>query len=245
MPINTKIQLRKGSFSDWETTNPILASGEPGYDFTNSILKIGDGTTNWNLLDNHKHSSSDLTDFNSGVSGLLPITNIIGGSNITVTPSGSVFTIAVTGSLGLTTEEVDDRVSGLLIAGTGINLNYNDFNNTLTINTSGLQPSGNYSVVGHNHNISDITDFPPLLEGYNTFETVSKNLKSYPVAFNYTSGTLTSLVYTLPSGTITKTLTYTSGVLTSISLSGTVPSGIDLTKNLVYTSGTITSITYS
>ena len=196
-------------------------------------------------LNGHSHTSSNITDFNSSVSGLLPVTNIVGGANIDVVPSGSTYTISVSGSLGLTTEEVDDRVSSLLIAGTGISLNYNDNFNTLTINTSGLQPSGNYSVVGHNHNISDITDFPPLLEGYNSFETVSKNLKAYPVTFNYTSGVLTSLVYILPSGTITKTLNYTSGTLTSILLSGTVPSGIALTKNLVYTSGIITSINYS
>lgn len=78
-----------------------------------------------------------------------------------------------------------------------------------------------------------------------TFETVSKNLKAYPATFNYTNGTLTSIVYTLPSGTITKTLNYTSGTLTSIVLSGDTPAGIDLTKTLGYTSGDLTSITYS
>lgn len=83
------------------------------------------------------------------------------------------------------------------------------------------------------------------LESENTFETVSKNLKAYPASFNYTSGVLTSIVYTLPSGTITKTLNYTSGILTSIVLSGNTPSGIDLTKTLGYTGGGLTSITYS
>lgn len=78
-----------------------------------------------------------------------------------------------------------------------------------------------------------------------TFETVAKNLRAYPATFNYTSGTLTSIVYTLPSGTITKTLNYTSGTLTSIVLSGNTPTGIDLTKTLGYTGGILTSITYS
>jgi trimeric autotransporter adhesin len=78
-----------------------------------------------------------------------------------------------------------------------------------------------------------------------TFETVSKNLKAYPAAFNYTTGTLTSIVYTLPVGTITKTLNYTSGTLTSIVLSGDTPAGIDLTKTLGYTGDTLTSITYT
>ena len=113
----------------------------------------------------HSHTNSEITDFNSGVSGLLPVTDIIGGTNISVIPSGSVFTVNVSGSLGLTTEEVDDRVSNLLVAGTGITLNYNDNDNILTISSSGLQPSGNYSLVGHTHSSSNITDFNSSVSG--------------------------------------------------------------------------------
>jgi len=50
MPVNSTIQFRKGSSSLWSSTNPILASGEPGYDTTNSVLKIGDGSTAWSSL---------------------------------------------------------------------------------------------------------------------------------------------------------------------------------------------------
>jgi hypothetical protein len=78
-----------------------------------------------------------------------------------------------------------------------------------------------------------------------TFETVSKNLKGNPYALNYTSGKLTSIVYTLSNGTITKTLNYTGEKLTSIVLSGDTPAGINLTKTLSYTGDTLTSITYS
>ena len=83
-------------------------------------------------------------------------------------------------------------------------------------------------------------------EGFQeTFETVSKNLKGNPYALNYTSGKLTSIVYTLSNGTITKTLNYTDDKLTSIVLSGDTPTGINLTKTLSYTGDTLTSITYS
>lgn len=77
-----------------------------------------------------------------------------------------------------------------------------------------------------------------------TFETVSKNLKGYPYALNYTSGKLTNIVYTLPTGTITKTLNYTGEKLTSIVLSGNTPSGISLTKTLAYTGDNLSTITY-
>lgn len=89
-------------------------------------------------VNGHTHTSSNITDFASSVSSLLPVTNITGGSNITVSQSGTTYTVAVTGSLGLTTEEVDDRVSSLLVAGTGIGLSYDDNANSLTIAVSGL-----------------------------------------------------------------------------------------------------------
>lgn len=79
-----------------------------------------------------------------------------------------------------------------------------------------------------------------------TFETVSKNIRQFPYALNYTLGQLTSIVYTLPaSQSITKTLNYTGDKLTSIVLSGDTPSGIDLTKTLTYTGDTLTSVSYS
>jgi hypothetical protein len=50
MPVNTTIQIRKGTSSEWNDANPVLALGEPGYDSTNGIFKIGDGNTPWNDL---------------------------------------------------------------------------------------------------------------------------------------------------------------------------------------------------
>jgi len=47
---NTRLQFRKGTFAEWAAANPVLASGEPGYDITNKILKVGDGTTQFASL---------------------------------------------------------------------------------------------------------------------------------------------------------------------------------------------------
>jgi hypothetical protein len=74
-------------------------------------------------ISGHPHTSSDITNFNSSVSGLLP----------TVTGTGY------------------------------INSSFN--NNIYTISVSGLQPSGNYSIVGHTHTSSDITDFNSAVSG--------------------------------------------------------------------------------
>jgi hypothetical protein len=80
----------------------------------------------------------------------------------------------------------------------------------------------------------------------NTFESVSKNLRQYNYTLTYTLGVLTKIDYTVPSvGTITKTLNYSSGLLTSVVLSGSTPASIQLTKTLTYSSGVLTSVAYS
>lgn len=50
MPINTKIQIRKGSASEWVDANTILDIGEPGYETDTGRTKIGNGSTPWNEL---------------------------------------------------------------------------------------------------------------------------------------------------------------------------------------------------
>ena len=97
MAVNDLITFRKGISTQWTSTNPVLASGEPGYDLTNSILKIGDGVSNWVALSGHNHISSEITDFNSSVSGLLPVIDIVAGTNITVSPVSGTYTISSTG----------------------------------------------------------------------------------------------------------------------------------------------------
>lgn len=77
------------------------------------------------------------------------------------------------------------------------------------------------------------------------FETVSKNLKSYNYAINYSGSDISDIVYTTDTSTITKTLNYIGGKLSTIVLSGDTPSGITLTKTLTYTGDNLTSISYS
>ena len=45
-----RMKLRRGLSSLWASVNPILGDGEPGYDKTGCILKIGDGISPWNDL---------------------------------------------------------------------------------------------------------------------------------------------------------------------------------------------------
>lgn len=49
--VKVKMQQRLDTAANWKSKNPILATGEIGYDTTNKITKIGDGTTHWNDLE--------------------------------------------------------------------------------------------------------------------------------------------------------------------------------------------------
>lgn len=48
--MSTKIQVRRGTASEWSSANPVLSLGEFGFDTTNKLLKIGNGSDAWNLL---------------------------------------------------------------------------------------------------------------------------------------------------------------------------------------------------
>ena len=48
--LKTIFQLRRGPSSEWESINPVLREGEPGYATTIKKQKIGNGVTPWRDL---------------------------------------------------------------------------------------------------------------------------------------------------------------------------------------------------
>jgi hypothetical protein len=45
-----RFRLRNDTSSNWTTNNPVLATGEPGYETDTNKVKFGDGTTSWRNL---------------------------------------------------------------------------------------------------------------------------------------------------------------------------------------------------
>jgi hypothetical protein len=80
-----------------------------------------------------------------------------------------------------------------------------------------------------------------------SYETLSKNLRQFPYAITYNlAGLIDEVTYTTIDGPIVKKFNYTSGNLTSVVFSGAVPSGINTTKTFSYDlSGKITGAIYS
>lgn len=66
-----KIQVRRDTAANWQSINPVLGLGEPGWDLTNLNLKIGDGTTPWNSL--AVASYAEIAAFNVTPSSPMPV----------------------------------------------------------------------------------------------------------------------------------------------------------------------------
>jgi hypothetical protein len=50
MPVVTQIQIRRGTASQWTSTNPTLAAGELGLETDTLLMKAGNGSSAWNSL---------------------------------------------------------------------------------------------------------------------------------------------------------------------------------------------------
>ena len=182
MAINDLITFRKGTATQWSDVNPVLASGEPGYDLTNQILKIGDGSSNWTTLTNHKHTSSDISNFNSSVSGLLNVKSLVGSTGIGIVNSGGVNTISVTGIPSSLISDLGNIATTEVIGRTGIVLSYDVVYDRMYVDVSGV------SLVGHTHTSSNITDFNSSVSGLLSVTNIiaGTNITVTPSGSSYT-----------------------------------------------------------
>lgn len=80
MAVVTQIQVRRGTASQWTSTNPTLAAGEFGFETDTNKLKCGNGTTAWTSLP-YLNNDGDITGVTAGT-GLSG-----GGTSGTVTVS--------------------------------------------------------------------------------------------------------------------------------------------------------------
>lgn len=65
MAVVTQIQIRRGTASQWTSTNPVLAAGEFGFETDTNKLKCGNGTTTWNSL-TYINNDGDITGVTAG-----------------------------------------------------------------------------------------------------------------------------------------------------------------------------------
>jgi hypothetical protein len=79
MAVVTQIQVRRGTASQWTSTNPTLAAGEWGFETDTGKVKIGNGSSAWTSLGYQGAGDIEGVTAGTGLSG--------GGSSGTVTVS--------------------------------------------------------------------------------------------------------------------------------------------------------------
>lgn len=163
-----------------DRVNDLLVAG------SNVQLSYNDGSNSLTIavtgvsLSGHTHTASNITDFNSSVSGLLPVKNVSAGSGISVSSNNGDFTVSLSdptiqaSDVTDFSEAVDDRVSNLLVAGTGVTISYNDSANTLTINSTitagsgvSVSESGGVYTIGLSDPTIQTTDITDFVDGVN------------------------------------------------------------------------------
>jgi hypothetical protein len=72
--MSTRMQQRRGTSSQWTSANPLLASGEIGFETNTGKFKIGDGTQYWNDL-GYYASAAELQSIIAGAPAALDTLN--------------------------------------------------------------------------------------------------------------------------------------------------------------------------
>lgn len=105
------IKLRRDTAANWVSVNPVLNAGEPSWDTTNDVFKIGDGVTAYNSLngvtplgitDNATSSQITIGDTEVEFSGIVrktgthPAFNAFSGTPANITGDGTAYTILFT-----------------------------------------------------------------------------------------------------------------------------------------------------
>lgn len=82
-----RIRLRRATASEWSEDNPMLTTGEPGYEEGTGRLKIGDGTHRWNALPYFSGDSTlppDLSDLLAHINSETPHPVYDDGPDLTI-----------------------------------------------------------------------------------------------------------------------------------------------------------------
>jgi hypothetical protein len=246
MSVQTLIQIRRGTASEWSSVNPTLSAGEWGYDTVTKRYKLGDGLTAWNslLYSSIRPSSDDIVgvsgigisfsansgvpvtisvtgisssqvnNFNSSVSGLLPVKSIFAGNNISVTPSGDNGFIISSSGTGMDNNAVKDLIGSTITGVSGIAFSYDNVGKTATISLSDPTIQS-----------TDVTDFNTAVSG---LLGVKSLVQSTGIGISNNNGIQTISVTGIPSSLISDFSSSVGSVVSTELIGG---SGIELTYN--------------
>lgn len=103
-----QIQLRRGTTTQWSTSNPILLSGEIGFDTTTGTFKIGNGTSAWNALTSYASGSTDPEVVRDTIAAALAGSGLI---SVTANDAADTITISTTATANDTDANLKNRAN--------------------------------------------------------------------------------------------------------------------------------------
>ena len=128
-----RIQLKRGTASQWTAANTVLFAGEIGYETDTAKFKIGNGSTAWTSL---AYSNANLG--SASLDALADVTITSAASGDFLRWNGSVW---INDAVNLSTDTIGSYVESL-VAGTGVTLSNNSgeaATPTIAVNTSVIQ----------------------------------------------------------------------------------------------------------
>jgi hypothetical protein len=106
-----RIQVRRGTASQWSTTNPVLAAGEMGVETDTNKFKFGNGTATWSALSYANADTAGITEISQdAINAALDM-----GTGLTKTynDGANTITIAINDAVWANRAYVDSAVSAL------------------------------------------------------------------------------------------------------------------------------------
>jgi len=188
-----RIQVRRGTASQWTSVNPILAAGEMGVESDTNLFKFGNGSSTWTALAYANNSDVAIGEISQDAINAA----LVVGDGLTKTYNDGANTITIAVADSYFTEMAQDAVNTALVAGNGISKSYNDGTNQLTVSvdTSIIANKGYVdSAVSALGNTVDL-DYIPLADRGNAGGVASlNNSGKIPASELDITNTVTSLI---------------------------------------------------
>ena len=242
-----RIQVRRGTASEWTSANPILASGELGVESDTNLFKFGNGSTAWTSLDYANNSDVAISEISQDAIN----TALTMGAGLQKTYDDGANTITIT---------VDSTIATKTYADDAVTAHQND-----TTSVHGITNTADLVYLIGAQTLSEKTLSDVVLSGTPTAPTQAANDNSTKIATTaYVQTELADLIGSAPdaldtlnelAAAINDDESYASTVTTAItginnSLANKLPTtdftahladttdvhGISDTANLVYTS---------
>ena len=221
------MQQRRGTASQWTTSDPILAAGEIGFETDTGFFKIGDGTNVWSTLSYFK----DLGDLAGSFDDYVPLTQLGSANGVATLDADSQIPITQLANLiynapvaldtlgeiaaaiedanglvqGTMDQKISDALSMSILGGAGLTKSYDAGTNELTIDVDAtIATDTDLSTAISDHN-ADTTNVHGIAD------TAALATKTYADSAVDTHNTDTTNVHGIADTAALATKTYADG----------------------------------